>query len=77
MKKVVGILFLIGITTLIVYLGLFSHRGEDPRIFYNVYLGSELIGTVESKEALEKYIDEKGKEIKKGRTKNESNSTPI
>ena len=64
MKKVVGILFLIGITALIVYLGLFSHRGEDPRIFYNVYLGSELIGTVESKEALEKYIDEKGKEIK-------------
>lgn len=64
MKKVVGILFLLIVVAMIVYLGLFSHRGEDPRIFYNVYLESELIGTVESKSALEKYIDEKGTEIK-------------
>ena len=65
MKKVVGILFLIGLTGMIVYLGLLNNKGEDPRIFYNVYLESELIGTIESKESLEKYIDTKGAELKK------------
>ena len=64
MKKVVGILFLIGLTGLIIYLSLFNNKGQDPRVFYNVYLESELIGTVESKEKLEKYIDSKGVELK-------------
>lgn len=64
MKKAVGILFLIGVVALIIYLGLFSTRSEDPRIFYNVYLKEELIGTIKEKEELEQYIDQKGSEIK-------------
>ena len=64
MKKVVGILFLIGLTSMIVYLGLLNNKGEDPRIFYNVYLKSELMGTIESKESLEAYINQEQDEIK-------------
>ncbi len=64
MKKIFGILFLIILCALITYLSFFDKRGDDPRIYYNVYLESELIGTISSKEELEKYIDEKGKELK-------------
>lgn len=64
MKKVVGTIFLVIIIGLTIYLSLFNKKSEDPRVYYNVYLKSELIGTVESKDELEKYINTKGKEIK-------------
>ena len=64
MKKVVGTIFLVIIVGLTIYLSLFNKKSEDPRVYYNVYLKSELIGTVESKDELEKYINTKGKEIK-------------
>ena len=64
MKKVLGTIFLLLVFAILIYLGLFNKRSSEPRIFYNVYLKSELIGTVESKSELEKYIDKKGKEIK-------------
>ena len=65
MKKVLGIIFILFLTALIVYLGLFNQKKAEPHIYYNVYLKSELLGTIESKEELEKYIDEKGAEVKK------------
>lgn len=65
MKKILGIIFLLLIVALIIYLGFFNRRRNEPHVYYNVYLESELIGTIESKDALEKYIDEKGEEIKK------------
>ena len=64
MKKALGIIFLLLVIALVGYLSLFNRKSVEPHIYYNVYLKSELIGTVKSKEALEKYIDEKGAEIK-------------
>lgn len=37
---------------------------ESPRQLYNVYLAGKSIGIIESKEALENYIDEKQQELK-------------
>lgn len=37
---------------------------ESPRQLYNVYLAGKSIGVIESKEALENYIDEKQQELK-------------
>ena len=65
MKKVLGIIFLLFVFAFIGYLGLFNKRNSEPHVYYNVYLKSELIGTVESKDELESYIDKKGEEIKK------------
>lgn len=44
-------------------LGLES-KVESPRQLYNVYLAGKSIGIIESKEALENYIDEKQQELK-------------
>ena len=65
MKKVLGTIFLLLVFGLVIYLGLFNKRSSEPHVYYNVYLKSELIGTVESKKELEDYIDKKGSEIKK------------
>lgn len=65
MKKVLGTIFLLFVFAFIVYLGLFNKKNSEPHVYYNVYLKSELIGTVESKRELESYIDKKGEEIKK------------
>lgn len=37
---------------------------ESPRQLYNIYLAGKSIGIIESKEALENYIDEKQQELK-------------
>lgn len=57
MKRVVTIIFaiLIGISTF--YFSLNTTRSEEPNVFYQVYLDDELLGTIKSKAALEKYID--------------------
>lgn len=65
MKKVLGTIFLLLVFALVIYLGLFNKKSSEPHVYYNVYLKSELIGTVESKKELESYIDKKGEEIKK------------
>ena len=65
MKKVLETIFLLLIFALVVYLGLFNKRSSEPHVYYNVYLKSELIGTIESKKELEAYIDKQGEEIKK------------
>lgn len=65
MKKILGILFLLIVFALVIYLGIFNRKNNEPHIYYNVYLQSELVGTVQSRDELEKYIDKKGNEIKK------------
>ena len=64
MKRVLGIIFLIFVFALVIYLGLFNRKNSEPHVYYNVYLKSELIGTIDSKKELEEYIDQKGAEIK-------------
>ncbi len=65
MKKVLEIIFILMVAALIIYLGLFNRKSSEPHVYYNVYLKSELIGTIESKKELEEFIDQKGSEIKK------------
>ena len=65
MKKFLGYLFLLMVFALVIYLGIFNRKNNEPHVYYNVYLKSELIGTVQSRDELEEYIDKKGEEIKK------------
>lgn len=65
MKKII---ILIGILTLFASLFLFGFTGSktlNPNTYYKVYLDEEVIGVISSKEALEKYIDQRGENIKK------------
>jgi len=64
MKKALTIIFILLVSTFVIYLGLFNKKSAEPHVYYNVYLKSELLGTIKSKEELEDYIDEKGSEIK-------------
>ena len=46
-------------------LGFNFQKTSTPNTYYQVYLDDEVLGMIESKDALEDYIDKKGKEIKK------------
>lgn len=57
MKKI-GTYFLIFILSIIVFLLGFNYTSSiQPHTYYNVYLDSELMGMIESKQELEKYIN--------------------
>lgn len=66
MKKI-GLIFLtILITGIILYLELTTtKKTTEPRTYYNVYLDGDLIGTIKSKDELEKYIDKQNEAYKK------------
>jgi len=67
MKKI-GIIFLTVILAVtIFYFELIKARTSElePKTYYKVYLDGNLIGTINSKEELEKYIDEQNEEYKK------------
>lgn len=66
MKKI-GIIFLtILLSGIILYLELTTtKKTTEPRTYYNVYLDGDLIGTIKSKEELEKYIDKQNEAYKK------------
>lgn len=66
MKKI-GIIFLtILLSGIILYLELTTTKKKtEPRTYYNVYLDGDLIGTIKSKEELEKYIDKQNEAYKK------------
>jgi murein DD-endopeptidase MepM/ murein hydrolase activator NlpD len=64
MKKI-PILFLVLISIIGVFvLGFTTKTNYEPRRLYQVYLNAEIIGTIESKEELENYINSRGEEIK-------------
>lgn len=65
MKKITIFLAFIGLVTTIFLLGFSSKPSISPDTYYRVYLDSEVLGVIESKEELEKYIDKKGESIKK------------
>ena len=65
MKKVgiVLITLIIGLT--VFYLELTQKENKEPKTYYKVYLDGNLLGTIKSKEELEKYIDKQNEEYKK------------
>lgn len=67
MKKL-GIIFLTILLGIIVFYSEIAIAGsneKEPKTYYNVYLDGDLLGTIESKTELEKYIDNQNEEYKK------------
>ena len=65
MKKI-GIYFLIFVLSIVIFLFGFNYKtSKQPQTYYNVYLDSEFIGMIESKEELEKYINTQADSIRK------------
>ncbi len=66
MKKVLIIIITAIISVACLYFEIKdSKKEQEPKTYYKVYLDGELIGTIESKEKLEKYIDKQNEEYKK------------
>lgn len=64
MKKITGLIVL-GLISISVFLLGFDYRTSyEPNTYYQVYLDEEVIGVIKSKEALEKYINNRGEFIK-------------
>lgn len=49
----------------IFYTGVFAESQNEPRMIYRIYVDGQPIGAIENKQALENYINEKEKGIKK------------
>lgn len=64
MKKVLLFLTIFVSSCAILYLSMSFKSVSEPNHYFTVYLEGDLIGTVQSKKELEKYIDESGKTIK-------------
>ena len=65
MRKI-GVYFLVFILSIIIFIVGFDYNSNlEPNEFYNVYLKDELIGTIQSKEKLEKYINDQATIIRK------------
>jgi len=63
MKKFVAVLISV-ISCILLFLVCFDYNEKDyPNEYYNVYLDGKYLGTILSKEELEKYIDEKTSHI--------------
>ena len=57
--KVIGKYFLIIVLSLVVFLLGFNHKdNKQPNVLYKVYLDSELIGTIESRDSFKRMIDD-------------------
>lgn len=64
MKKISTYFFII-VLSVVVFLFGFSHQtGKQPYTYYKVYLDSEFIGMIESKEELERYINSQADSIR-------------
>ena len=65
MKKIGIITLTIIITIITFYFELTKASSNEPKTYYNVYLDGDLIGTINNKEELEKYIDKQNEAYKK------------
>ncbi len=66
MKKIMTMTITIVITIIVILFEFkFLKKEKEPKILYNVYLEGELLGTITSKNKLEKYIDKQNEEYKK------------
>ena len=59
------VLFICILSLSIFLLGFNKTENKVPQTVYNVYLDGKIIGTIESQESFESYINEKEEEIKK------------
>jgi murein DD-endopeptidase MepM/ murein hydrolase activator NlpD len=64
MKKMTGLVSLLLISISVFLLGFDYRKVQEPNTYYQVYLDEKVIGTIKSKEELEKYIDRRGEFIK-------------
>lgn len=58
MKKIAIIISAILLSLMVIVMGFSNHTQTEPNTYYQVYLDDEILGVVESKEALENYINE-------------------
>lgn len=65
MKKAYIWILLVILIPSIFLLGFGYKRNTLPNYYYKVYLEDELLGTIKDKEALDRYIDKEGENIKK------------
>src|SRR5574344_1300950 len=65
MNKFKAILLVLILGSLVFVLGFNYKNLSEPNTYYNVYLKEQLIGTINSKESLENYINKRGNDIKK------------
>lgn len=65
MKKLTMLIVLTIISISVFLLGFNYRDTKEPNIFYQVYLDEKVIGVIESKEELQKYINKQGEDIKK------------
>jgi murein DD-endopeptidase MepM/ murein hydrolase activator NlpD len=65
MKKITGLIVLGLISVSIFLLGFDYRTTKEPNNYYQVYLDDKIIGVINSKEELEKFIDNRGEFIKK------------
>ncbi|MBQ9011411.1 MAG: hypothetical protein IJ093_02060, partial [Bacilli bacterium] len=65
MRKIPVILVVILVLTSICILGFGYKKSALPNHFYRVYMDGKVVGTIKSKDALEKYIDDNGTYYKK------------
>lgn len=59
MKKASSVFLIIILTICISYLSLGFKKKKEPNSYYQVYLNEEMIGVINSKEELDRYIDQK------------------
>lgn len=64
MKKVLLMFLIVIVIAATAFLSLSYEKTVEPNTYYKVYLNGELLGKIESKDQLEKYINEEQKEIK-------------
>lgn len=64
MKKYSLVFLVLIITCSIIFLGFDYNHNLEPNHYYSVYLDDELLGTIKSKNELQKYIDKRGEYIK-------------
>jgi len=65
MKKILSTIFLVIICLCTAFLGFNSKVSSKPNIYYQVYLNGKILGTIKSKDKLEKYIDKQNEKYKK------------
>ena len=64
MKKLVTFTIALVTLTAVIVLGFNYKKSAEPHQYYQVYMEDKLLGTIKSKDALEKYIDDNGKYYK-------------
>ena len=64
-KKNIPIIISVIIAAVIIFIAGMTPQDKEIKELYNVYLNGKLLGTIRSKDALEKYIDDDQKELKR------------